>query len=83
MKAMTYVYSLRSIPFPDEWYTGMTHDLHGRLRDHNERRSVHTRRCKPWELVLYLGFADEKRAVQFEKYLKSGSGRAFARKHFR
>jgi putative endonuclease len=80
---MTYVYTLRSLSFPDEWYTGMTHDLRTRFRDHNEGRSVHTARCRPWDLVFYLAFAQEERAIQFEKYLKSGSGRAFARKHFR
>ena len=80
---MTYVYVLRSVPFPEEWYTGLTQDLKKRLRDHNEGRSVHTSRCKPWELVVYLGFADERRALEFEKYLKSGSGRSFALRHFR
>ena len=80
---MTYVYILHSIGVPNEWYTGHTNDLRGRLRDHNAGRSVHTARAKPWKLVTYLGFSDEKRAVQFKKYLKSGSGRAFASKHLR
>ena len=80
---MTYVYLLRSIAFPDTWYTGMTGDLKVRLRDHNAGRSIHTADRRPWELVAYLAFKDEHRAIEFEKYLKSGSGRAFARKHFR
>jgi putative endonuclease len=80
---MTYVYLLRSIAFPDEWYTGWTQDLKARRRDHNAGRSVHTTKCRPWKLETYLAFADERRALEFEKYLKSGSGRAFARKHFR
>ena len=80
---MTYVHILRGITFPSEWYTGHTNDLKARLRDHNSGRSVHTAQCKPWGLVTYLAFNDETRASQFEQYLKSGSGRAFARKHLR
>ena len=80
---MTYVYILRSITFPDEWYTGHTSDLRTRFRDHNAGRSVYTAKCRPWELVMYLAFANESRAIEFEKYMKSGAGRAFAHKHFR
>jgi len=53
-----------------------------RLAAHNAGRSPHTARFKPWELVVSLEFADEAIAVQFEGYLKSGSGRAFAKRHF-
>jgi len=35
---------------------------------------------KPWELVWYCAFPDKYRALEFEKYLKSHSGRAFAKK---
>ena len=80
---MTYVYLLRSIAFPDERYVGRTDDLRTRLLDHNEGRSVHTAKYKPWKLEMYLAFADKPRAIAFERYLKSGSGRAFANKHFR
>jgi hypothetical protein len=38
---------------------------------------------KPWRLVTYIAFSDEKKAVAFEKYLKSHSGRAFANKRLR
>jgi putative endonuclease len=41
---------------------------------------VHTRKFKPWDLVAYIGFADEPTAHAFEKYLKSGSGKAFLKK---
>ena len=74
---------LRSVSFQDEWYVGLTTDLGARMRDHKAGRSVHTAKYRPWELVMYLAFADEGRAIEFEKYLKSGSGRAFASKHFR
>ena len=50
-------------------YTGHTNDLRTRLRDHNSGRSVHTARARPWRLVTYLAFDDERRAVQFERYL--------------
>lgn len=78
---MRYVHLLKSIPFPDESYVGMTSDLRARLRVHNAGDSIHTSKYRPWALVLYVAFADEHRAIAFEKYLKSGSGRAFANKH--
>ncbi len=79
---MRYVYLLKSVPFPDESYIGMTSDLKARLRAHNEGESIHTSKFRPWTLAVYIAFADEHRAIEFEKYLKSGSGRAFANKHF-
>jgi putative endonuclease len=60
----------------------MTTDLRGRLHAHNAGESIHTSKYKPWICVAYIAFADEHRAIEFEKYLKSGSGRAFASKHF-
>ena len=63
-------------------YVGFTHDLKQRLTDHNEGKSPQTRKFKPWHLVAYIGFADTLTAHAFEKYLKSGSGKAFLRKRF-
>ncbi|HKJ90531.1 MAG TPA: GIY-YIG nuclease family protein [Oceanipulchritudo sp.] len=77
---MKYVYLIRSIPFPDQHYIGLTGNLEKRLQKHNEGGSPHTSTYKPWELVTYLSFSSATRAAAFEKYLKSGSGRAFARK---
>jgi putative endonuclease len=77
---MFYVYLMRSIAFPDQVYVGITRDLKKRLDTHNVGGSVHTAKYKPWELIVYMGFKDEAKARQFEKYLKSGSGRAFAKK---
>ena len=74
---MFYVYLIRSIPFADQVYVGITQDLKKRLATHNAGGSVHTAKYKPWELIVYLGFKNEAKARQFEKYLKSGSGRAF------
>lgn len=71
---MKYVYILESIDFPEETY------IRKRLAAHNAGQSKHTSKFKPWRLVTYLAFSDEDKAVTFERYLKSSSGRAFARK---
>ena len=80
---MTYVYLLESVACPGEVYIGRTNDLRGRLADHNAGKSPHTAKYKPWRLVTYIGFSDEAKAIAFERYLKSGSGRAFANKRLR
>lgn len=77
---MHYVYLIRSIPNPDQTYIGLTDDLEIRLNKHNEGGSPHTSKYKPWELVTYLAFSSQEQAAEFEAYLKSGSGRAFAKK---
>jgi predicted GIY-YIG superfamily endonuclease len=77
---MWYVYILRSINFPDQEYTGATSDLRRRLSDHNAGKSPHTAKFIPWQIVRYGAFPDKHRALDFEKYLKSHSGRAFAKK---
>jgi hypothetical protein len=53
-----------------------------RLRAHNAGQNPSTASHRPWELVVSLEFQNEAVAVRFEKYLKSGSGRAFAKRHF-
>jgi putative endonuclease len=45
--------------------------------------SRHTAKYKPWRLVSYVAFSDERKAIEFERYLKSASGRAFANKRLR
>ena len=77
---MWYVYVIRSISSRNEEYTGATADLRQRLLDHNAGKSAHTSKFLPWELVWYCAFPDKHRALEFERYLKSHSGRAFARK---
>jgi len=79
---MTYVYLIESVHVREQHYTGLTSDLKKRLADHNAGKSQHTSKFKPWNLVAYFGFADEQTAVAFEKYLKSGSGKAFLKKRF-
>lgn len=80
---MQYVYLLNSIQFPREYYVGLTTSLNERLKQHNEGISTHTAKFRPWRLVVFIGFVNETDARRFEKYLKSGSGREFARRHFR
>lgn len=79
---MWYVYIIRSIEYPDQEYIGATEDLKRRLPEHNTGRSAHTAKFKPWQLVWYCAFPDKYKALAFEKYLKSHSGRAFAKKRF-
>ena len=77
---MHYVYILKSIEFPDRHYTGVTNDLKARVAKHNSGEVTHTSKYAPWSIKTYIAFSDEKRAFEFEKYLKSASGRAFASK---
>lgn len=77
-----FVYVLQSITHPARYYSGLTSDVAGRLQAHNEGHSQHTATLRPWRLVASVEFASEGSAVTFERYLKSGSGRAFAKRHF-
>jgi len=79
---MKYVYMLQSINFPDRYYTGSTIDLKKRFADHNNGLSAQTKKFLPWTLIGYLAFSDHDKADKFEAYLKTASGRAFAKKHF-
>lgn len=80
---MKYVYLLESIAFPNETYIGLTDDLRARVSSHNDGQAKHTSKYKPWRLVTYLAFSNSEKAVAFERYLKSASGRAFANKRLR
>jgi putative endonuclease len=75
---MKYVYILQSLT-GEHFYVGITDDLVARLAKHNSGAVPHTSRFKPWRIKTYIAFSDESRANAFEKYLKSGSGRAFAK----
>ena len=75
-----YVYLLESEVFVGQRYIGLTTDLRQRLRDHNAGKSSHTSKYGPWRLVTYVVFSDIEKARAFERYLKSGSGHAFAKK---
>jgi putative endonuclease len=77
---MWYVYIIGSIDFPEREYVGATADLKRQLSEHNAGKSAHTAKFKPRKLVWYCAFPDKCKALAFEKYLKSHSGRAFAKK---
>lgn len=79
---MHYVYIIQSINFPDQIYIGCTSNLKKRISDHNSGTTSHTEKYKPWKVVVYIGFEDKFNAYEFEKYLKSGSGRAMVAKRF-
>ena len=82
VNATRYVYGVQSEVDPERFYVGVTSDVQSRLRAHNAGESRHTRRYRPWRLVVAVEFASEERALAFERYLKTGSGRAFAKRHF-
>jgi putative endonuclease len=77
-----FVYVLKNADSNSRFYVGLTSDVRGRLQDHNAGRCPHTSPYRPWQLHVVMEFADEPPAVRFERYLKSGSGRAFANRHF-
>jgi predicted GIY-YIG superfamily endonuclease len=77
---MIYVYILRSKEDAGRYYVGVTADLRARLEKHNAGDVPHTSKYAPWVVKTYVAFSDEKQAFAFEKYLKSPSGRAFAKK---
>ncbi|MFN0167506.1 MAG: GIY-YIG nuclease family protein [Bryobacteraceae bacterium] len=78
---MHYVYLLQSDSHVDQRYIGLTSDLRARLAKHNEGGVSHTSKFCPWSLRTYLAFSTRTQAADFERYLKSGSGRAFANRH--
>jgi putative endonuclease len=80
---MKYVYLLESIDYPNQTCVGLADDLKARTATHNAGGSPHTAKFKPWRLVTYIAFSDDAKAVAFERYMKSASGRAFAKKRLR
>jgi putative endonuclease len=78
-----FVYLLNNTQDPDHYYVGLTSDPNNRLAAHDEGTSPHTERYRPWRLVVMIEFTSAQRAVAFERYLKTGSGREFSRRHFR
>ncbi len=77
---MKYVYILQSEADADRYYVGLTDDLKARVKRHDAGQVAHTSKYLPWRVKAYVGFNDEHQAVAFERYLKSASGRAFAKK---
>jgi predicted GIY-YIG superfamily endonuclease len=78
---MFYSYILQSISDPSQLYRGHTSELKQRLLDHNAGRCPHTSKHLPWRVKLYAAFETLELAQAFERYLKSGSGHNFAKRH--
>ena len=74
-----YVYIIRCND--NTHYVGRSKNISDRLRRHKKGEVRYTCNRKPLQLITYCVFFDEYQAVLFEKYLKSGSGRAFAKRH--
>ena len=77
-----FVYVLKNTDATPHFYVGLTSDVNTRLIDHNAGRCPHTASRRPWLHHVVIEFPDATRAIRFERYLKSGSGRAFAKRHF-
>ena len=82
MQHFFYVYVLVSEGNASNHYTGATRDLSVRLKEHNQGKCPHTAKHRPWRIETAIAFTSESKARAFEKYLKRGSGREFARRHF-
>ena len=77
---MYHVYIIQSLNFPDRFYTGYTENIKKRLKSHNQGQDTYTNKYRPWKIKTYISFTEKQRALDFERYLKSPSGRAFAKK---
>jgi putative endonuclease len=77
---MIYVYILQSEKEAERFYTGVTNDIARRLEQHNSGQSSHTKKYMPWRVKTYVAFDDALQSENFEVYLKTASGRAFAKK---
>ena len=78
---MHYVYLMESLSLGGRRYVGYSDDLRQRIADHNAGKNPSTAPFRPWRLAAYLAFASKRRTLSFERYLKSGSGHAFTRRH--
>ncbi|MBW6458502.1 MAG: GIY-YIG nuclease family protein [FCB group bacterium] len=59
----------------------MNHNLSERLKQHNSGKGKYSRTYKPWKMITVIAFDSKTKAIRFEKYLKSHSGRAFTQKY--
>ena len=82
MKNFYYVYILIDIAIETHHYVGSTQDLQSRLAKHNAGEVPHTSKFKPWRIQTAIAFDNKEKAVAFEDYLKTGSGREFSKRHF-
>jgi len=80
-KPKRFVYVLQSTTHPMQYYTGLTSNVRERLSAHNAGYCAHTSTGRPWKAIVVVAFARADWAIRFERYLKSGSGCAFAARH--
>jgi putative endonuclease len=81
MQNFFYVYILTSEDDPTRHYIGFTEDLEQRVKAHNAGQVPYTNKYKPWRFETVIAFRSRDKAVAFEKYLKSHSGRSFSTRH--
>lgn len=81
MTGFYYVYMLSDVATRTHHYVGMTEDIENRLAKHNAGQVPYTSKFAPWTIDAAIAVRDKTTAAQLERYLKSGSGRAFANKH--
>jgi len=77
---MYYTYILKSHKVQGAIYKGYTHDLKSRVKQHNNKTGKYSSKYLPWEIETYLAFSTEQQAKDFERYLKSSSGKSFMSK---
>jgi predicted GIY-YIG superfamily endonuclease len=77
---MYYVYIIKSQQ-DESIYKGMTEDIDQRLAEHNAGSARYSSAKRPYDLVWYSAFHSKSKALQFERYLKHGSGHAFTKRH--
>ena len=77
---MYYTYILRSKKVPGAIYKGYTKDLKKRFIQHNSSSKKYSNKYAPWEIEIYPAFSNEQQAKDFERYLKSSSGKSFMHK---
>ena len=82
MTTKRFVYVLKTDAGAPRYYVGVTSNVGQRLVWHNDGHCTHTAKHGPWRIHVVVEFSDEVHATRFEQYLKSGSGRAFAKRHF-
>jgi predicted GIY-YIG superfamily endonuclease len=74
------VYILQSEKSPERYYSGFTDNIKKRLAAHDQGKCKHTSKYIPWKIKTTIAFTDKEKALEFEKYLKTSSGRAFVKK---
>jgi predicted GIY-YIG superfamily endonuclease len=80
MNEFVYVYILESLAPTGGFYVGLTDNLSARLAKHNAGEVSHTAKLRPWQIKTAIAFRSRDKAAEFERYLKSPSGRAFSKK---